>query len=556
MSNFERRLKIVFFLFFFAFIGALKAAHAGISLSEAESSVASPFTSKNATIACVPNVIKEGRCALVTSIAIFKYMAAYSLVQFASVLTLYTIDSNLTDIEFLYIDLFMISIFAFFFGKTEAYVGPLVKQTPLNSLISLAPIASLVIHLVLAVAFQLFGWVYLKQQSWYEPFKYIDNSEFDHKCYENYTIFIISCFQYIILAVVFSKGAPYRKSIFTNIGFICSLGVNTLVIIVLAVAPWQKFTEWFDLLYPPDSTFHITLVAFGFINFALSMCVEFFVIENLLFRRLRYRFHNIGKSRRKFLAIENFLRQQPSWPPISQFGNDVSTSSNSNTGGNNQSSPASAIATVVNVSPEETDHQSPKSFTEICVESDFATPLDSCNSVLKGFFDNLSSDSEMSDESDIDDADTFAPKCTYGTSPQAPIKLAISENNVVDNSDKELSPNRRSSFGSANNSSSPTDTLNKSNLLNTNNNHSDLIDGATTSPTTVANTATTTKLSANYDLPNHLIDDIVSDMSAIASNNTNKCNNVDRLNKYENRINNSATNNEYEIKEILATPNS
>jgi cation-transporting ATPase 13A2 len=40
--------------------GALKAAHAGISLSEAESSVASPFTSKEPNISCVPNVIREG----------------------------------------------------------------------------------------------------------------------------------------------------------------------------------------------------------------------------------------------------------------------------------------------------------------------------------------------------------------------------------------------------------------------------------------------------------------------------------------------------------------
>lgn len=60
--------------------GALKAAHAGISLSQAESSVASPFTSHEATIGCVPKVVKEGRCALVTSFGIFKFMAAYSLV--------------------------------------------------------------------------------------------------------------------------------------------------------------------------------------------------------------------------------------------------------------------------------------------------------------------------------------------------------------------------------------------------------------------------------------------------------------------------------------------
>lgn len=42
-------------------------AHVGISLSEAEASVAAPFTSKVSDISCVPHLIREGRCALVTS---------------------------------------------------------------------------------------------------------------------------------------------------------------------------------------------------------------------------------------------------------------------------------------------------------------------------------------------------------------------------------------------------------------------------------------------------------------------------------------------------------
>ena len=47
--------------------GALKAAHVGISLSEAEASIAAPFTSRIPDISCVLNLIKEGRCSLVTS---------------------------------------------------------------------------------------------------------------------------------------------------------------------------------------------------------------------------------------------------------------------------------------------------------------------------------------------------------------------------------------------------------------------------------------------------------------------------------------------------------
>jgi cation-transporting ATPase 13A3/4/5 len=40
--------------------GALKAADVGISLSEAEASVAAPFTSRVFDITCVPEVIRYG----------------------------------------------------------------------------------------------------------------------------------------------------------------------------------------------------------------------------------------------------------------------------------------------------------------------------------------------------------------------------------------------------------------------------------------------------------------------------------------------------------------
>lgn len=71
--------------------GALKAAHAGVSLSETEASVASPFTSKDPNISCIPILIREGRTSLVTAFGILKYMACYSICQFASVILLYTV---------------------------------------------------------------------------------------------------------------------------------------------------------------------------------------------------------------------------------------------------------------------------------------------------------------------------------------------------------------------------------------------------------------------------------------------------------------------------------
>lgn len=116
-----------------------KKAHVGISLSEAEASVASPFTSKIQNISCVPEVIKEGRAALVTSFGVFKYMALYSMIQFCSVLILYAVNkfneflrfkffnfflkymTNLADPQFLYVDLFLITPVAVLSKKKKHY---------------------------------------------------------------------------------------------------------------------------------------------------------------------------------------------------------------------------------------------------------------------------------------------------------------------------------------------------------------------------------------------------------------------------------------------------
>uniref|UniRef100_A0A2A4JKB6 Cation-transporting ATPase n=1 Tax=Heliothis virescens TaxID=7102 RepID=A0A2A4JKB6_HELVI len=109
--------------------GALRAAHTGISLSELESSVAAPFTSAHPDIVCVARVLREGRAALSTSFGVFKFMVAYSLSEFFSVAFLYYFDSNLTDFQFLYIDVALIVNFAFFFGMTEAYTGCNTSKT-------------------------------------------------------------------------------------------------------------------------------------------------------------------------------------------------------------------------------------------------------------------------------------------------------------------------------------------------------------------------------------------------------------------------------------------
>lgn len=369
--------------------GALKAAHTGISLSEAESSVASPFTSKNPNIECVLKVIKEGRAALVTSFGIFKYMAAYSLCQFVSVMILYSLESNLTDIEFLYIDLFIISIFAFFFGKTESYGGKLVKETPLSSLISASPILSLGLQMFVIILFQAIAFEHLKSQDWYVPFDATAKENKDSVgCLENYVIFTVSSFQYIILAIVFSKGKPYRASIFTNWGLLTTAVVLTTFSAYLALFPCDFLKDQFELVLPEQIEFRLYLLIYAIVNFLISLFIEEILIDRFVFKKLRFKFHNVDASKRKYLAIERDLNLDTKWPQLSsEFRSAASPLSDCN-----------AMRTCTAEIVIETEGKFAKNHVlNGLFESASATPLDSPISVYESFdsasqiFDNLPS---------------------------------------------------------------------------------------------------------------------------------------------------------------------
>lgn len=71
--------------------GALKAAHAGISLSTTEASVAAPFTSLQQDITCVSTLIREGRATLMSSYVSFKYNIAYNFCSLIVVLFIFTV---------------------------------------------------------------------------------------------------------------------------------------------------------------------------------------------------------------------------------------------------------------------------------------------------------------------------------------------------------------------------------------------------------------------------------------------------------------------------------
>ncbi|GLD45651.1 probable cation-transporting ATPase 13A3 isoform X1 [Lates japonicus] len=281
--------------------GALKRAHSGISLSELEASVASPFTSSTSNISCVPNLIREGRAALITSFCVFKFMALYSIIQYLSVTLLYSILSNLGDFQFLFIDIAIILIIAFTMSLNPAWKD-LVWRRPPSSLISGPLLCSVLTQILTCLVFQVLAFLLVRQQSWYEiwtpqsdacnvsssSLSHSQNttSPHDHKNirnYENTTLFYVSSFQYLAVAIVFSKGKPFRQPIYKNWPFMLScIGLYTFLLLIM-LYPIPAIDSFLEIVCVPHN-WRITLVVIVIVNAAVSFMLEILILDIILWR--------------------------------------------------------------------------------------------------------------------------------------------------------------------------------------------------------------------------------------------------------------------------------
>ncbi|NXN19454.1 AT134 ATPase, partial [Indicator maculatus] len=341
--------------------GALKVAHAGIALSEQEASVASPFTSRTPSIACVPELIREGRAALVTSFCMFKYMALYSTIQYLGVLLLYWQLNSFGNYQFLFQDLAITTVIGVTMSFTGAY-PKLVPYRPPSQLISPPLLLSVVLNILFSLCMQIFGFVVVQEQPWYakddihsaclSTTNHMKNSSSNsslglhgmsdgaqgqmdngYKSYENTTVWLLSTINCLIVALVFSKGKPFRQPIYTNYVFILVLTVQLGVCLFLVFADIDDLYSKMDLVCTP-TTWRISMVIMLAVTLAVSFLVEEAVIENRslwLLLKKTFRYH----SKSHYKRLQRVLEQDSVWPPLNEtfFSDSVAVSVEGNMGG-------------------------------------------------------------------------------------------------------------------------------------------------------------------------------------------------------------------------------
>ncbi|KAM8953100.1 putative cation-transporting ATPase 13A5 [Pelodytes ibericus] len=307
--------------------GALKVAHAGISLSELEASVASPFTSKIQNIECVPMLIKEGRNALVASFSVFKFLTMYNLIGIFCIVLLFWRQKLLGNFQYLMQDLAINITISLTLGLTAA-APKLAPYRPSGHLLSPPLLLSLLLHCIFTIIAQTTVFAMLLHQPWYnETDVFSACLPLNHSAEsitvrtpeyaENYlttTMFPVTGFNLIIVGFVFCKGRPFRQPLYTNYLHVILVTFQVVSYVFMLFADIEAVYTSMELVCTPYSwRMFIFLVMIGL--FIVSYGVEEGFIENRkLWLKIKKAFNY--KSKSQYRKLQRLLEKDPNWPPL------------------------------------------------------------------------------------------------------------------------------------------------------------------------------------------------------------------------------------------------
>ncbi len=220
--------------------GALKTAHVGIALSDAEASLVSPFTSLDKCITSVPEVLREGRCALTSSLASYKFMILYGQLETMNQITIAYFKVSFAAWNWAFMDGFWTIPLAFALPLARA-ATKLAPSRPPSSLLGLHTVSSACGVLLLNFLFFAGSLFLLFSQNWYLCRRW-DNSNVSQideigDNYESEVIWLVSGYQYISTAMAFNYGYEFRQGWFKNYTFVTLVVAFTATHIVTILVP-------------------------------------------------------------------------------------------------------------------------------------------------------------------------------------------------------------------------------------------------------------------------------------------------------------------------------
>ena len=227
--------------------GALKTAHVGIALSDAEASIVSPFTSLDKSTFSVVEVLREGRCALASSFASYKYMILYGQVE--TINQMINAYFQVTFAEWCWV--FMDGVWT----VTLAFALPLARAAkklsptrPTASLLGPATMFSACGVLAIYFIFTVIALVLLFDQDWFQCRKWgsfdVSNVVTITDNYEAETLFLVTGYQYISSAIVFNFGYEWRQAWIRNFILVWLVCAYTFMQFWITLVPGELSCFW------------------------------------------------------------------------------------------------------------------------------------------------------------------------------------------------------------------------------------------------------------------------------------------------------------------------
>lgn len=99
-------------------------------------------------------------------------------------------------------------------GRTLPY-PKIHPKRPTASLVSKKVLTSIIGQTLINALMQGLVFIWVRRQSWYRKPE-VNDGPLETFNFENSALFLVSSFQYILVAAVFSVGPPYRKPIYSN----------------------------------------------------------------------------------------------------------------------------------------------------------------------------------------------------------------------------------------------------------------------------------------------------------------------------------------------------
>jgi cation-transporting ATPase 13A3/4/5 len=220
--------------------GALRAAHVGLALSDAEASIVSPFSSKNRSIFSCVELLRQGRCALSTSFSAYKFVILYGEILVLSKLVCYYMSVLPSELFWIFLDSIIVILVSW--SLTQAQPHPkLSTSRPTSRLLGLETVSSILGTIFLHLLFNILLLVWFFNTPFFNCKEFESNLISAEKWWlmgDNYEAMLVGFFilwQVLTAGFTLNLGYHFRQSWYRNLRFLFVYSAITIIIVVAFV---------------------------------------------------------------------------------------------------------------------------------------------------------------------------------------------------------------------------------------------------------------------------------------------------------------------------------